>query len=145
MAATVALELIGHRHQPLAAGVRLGERLDLLRDIVDALIEVAPVADQVLDRVQQARGKGIGASGQDARQLCPQAVETLGDGDAAVEQEGADLVGDRRALADVARAPPGQRLQIELLGGLGGNEAHGSAAGRLRRSPPHRGSRSCCP
>jgi hypothetical protein len=79
MAATVALELIGHRHQPLAAGVRLGERLDLLRDIVDALIEVAPVADQVLDRVQQARGKGIGASGQDARQLCPQAVETLGD------------------------------------------------------------------
>jgi hypothetical protein len=48
------------------------------------------------------RGQGVGARAQDARQRHPQAIQTLGDGDAAVEQEGADLVGDRRALGDQA-------------------------------------------
>jgi len=42
--------------------------------------------------VQEARGKEVGARGQDARQRRPQAVETLGYGNATVEQEGADLI-----------------------------------------------------
>jgi hypothetical protein len=43
---------------------------------------------------------------------------------AALQQEGADLVDDAGALADQSLAHAVQRLQIELLGGLGCDELH---------------------
>ena len=105
----------------------MGEHLDLQRDIVDALIEPAPVADQVLDGVQQARREHVAARGENIRQRRPQPVQTFGDGDTAVEQEGADLVDNRRTLADQVGAHPMQGLQVELLLRLGRDEAHGRA------------------
>jgi hypothetical protein len=63
-----------------------------------------------------------------------------------LQQEGADLIDDGGALADQPLAHPVQRLQVELISSLGGNELPGRALRRLsdRR---RRGSRSfvpCC-
>jgi hypothetical protein len=46
-------------------------------------------------------------------------------GDATLEQGGPDLVDDGGALANQARTHPMQRLQVELVNTLDGNEAHG--------------------
>jgi hypothetical protein len=55
---------------------------------------------------------------------------------AALQQEGADLIDDTGALADQSLAHTVQSLQVELIGGLGGDELH--------RWPLHRlGDRLC--
>ena len=41
-----------------------------------------------------------------------------------LQEEGADLIDDARALADQALAHPVQRLQVQLIGGLRGHEPH---------------------
>jgi hypothetical protein len=50
---------------------------------------------------------------------------------AALEQKGADLIDDARALLDQALAHAMQRLQVELLDGLRGDELHRRALHRL--------------
>jgi hypothetical protein len=50
--------------------------------------------------VEQARSEHVGARGEDVGHRQSQPMQALSHGDAAVEQEGADLVGNRRALAD---------------------------------------------
>jgi len=47
--------------------------------------------------------------------------------DAALQQEGADLIDDAGALTDKPLAHPVQRLQVELVGRLGRDELHGWA------------------
>ncbi len=49
---------------------------------------------------------------------------SLPHGDAMLQQEGTDLIDDRRAPADQSLTHTVQRLQIELIGGLGGDELH---------------------
>ncbi len=56
-----------HAHQPLAAGISPRDGLDLARQALDALIEPAPVASQVLDEVHHAWRQDIRGRGQDAR------------------------------------------------------------------------------
>src|SRR5262249_42581289 len=90
----------GHRHQALASRVLLSKQLDLEGNTVDALIQAAPVADEVLQEVEQAGSEQVGAGGEDLGQCRSQPMQALRDGDAAVEEEGADLVGNRRALTD---------------------------------------------
>jgi len=46
--------------------VLLSKQLDLEGDSVDALIETLPVADEVLEDVEQARSEHVGARGEDA-------------------------------------------------------------------------------
>src|SRR5262252_4418312 len=89
-----------HRHQALTGRVVLSKQLDLKGNTVDALIQPPPVADEVLKEVEQAGSEQVGARGENIRQCSSQAMQALSDGDAAVEEEGADLVGDRRALTD---------------------------------------------
>jgi len=48
-----------------------------------------------------------------------------------LQQERADLIDDTGALTDQSLAHPMQRLKVELLGGLGGDELHGRALHRL--------------
>jgi hypothetical protein len=50
---------------------------------------------------------------------------------AALQQEGADLIDDAGTLADQALADAVQGLQVKLVGGLGRNELHGRALHRL--------------
>ena len=49
--------------------------------------------------------------------------QSLPNDDAALQQKAADLIDHRSPLADKARPHPVQRLQIELLIGLGWNKA----------------------
>ena len=53
-------------------------------------------AGEVLDNVHHARGQHLGRRGQEARQLSTQEALSLPHGDAALQQEGADLVDGRR-------------------------------------------------
>jgi len=55
----------------------------------------------------------------------------LPNGNATLQQEGADLVDDAGALTDQPLPHPVQRLQVELLGGLGRDELHRRALHRL--------------
>jgi hypothetical protein len=51
--------------------------------------------------------------------------------DAALQQEGADLIDDAGALTDEALADAVQGLQVKLVRGLGRDELHGRALHRL--------------
>jgi hypothetical protein len=64
---------------------------------------------------------------EDLRELGPQETQALADCNAALQEEGADLVDDAGTLADHALAHTVQRLQVELFGCLGGDELHRGA------------------
>jgi hypothetical protein len=81
--------------------------------------------------MQHAGREHVGARPQDARQLGPQEMQPLPHRNAAIQQEGADLIDDGGALANQSLANPVQRLQVELVGGLGRDELHGGALHRL--------------
>jgi hypothetical protein len=68
---------------------------------------------------------------QDGRQLGAQEAQPLPHRDAAFQQKGADLIGDAGALTDQSLAHAMQRLQIELIGGLRGDELHARALHRF--------------
>ena len=112
--------------------------------MVRSPVEVMQVTGEILDHVHHSRGQGIGAIGQDVRKRLTQEAQALAHGDAALEQEGSDLVDDRGALADQARTHPMQRLQVKLLDTLGGQSAWWAAALPQPR-PRHRGSHSSGP
>ena len=103
----------------------LSQGLDLAGHLVDALVEVMQVTGEILDHVHHPRRQEIGAVGKDVRECMAQEAQALAYGDAALEQEGSDLVDDGGALGDKARTNPMQRLKVELVDTLGGNEAHG--------------------
>jgi hypothetical protein len=63
-----------------------------------------------------------------------QEAQPLAYGDAALEQEGPDLIDDGGALADQTRTHPMQRLQVELVDTLGGDKAHGGTLHSLGHS-----------
>src|SRR4029077_16195546 len=82
-------------------------------------VESAPVAGQLFDNAQHARRQDIWWRGQDARQLGAQEPLSLPHRNAALQQKGADLLDNAGTLADQALPYPVQRLQVELIRGLG--------------------------
>src|SRR5262245_33631933 len=126
--ATVALEMIGPMPGTLisrtAPVVGMRELRNLGRYRLDTLIEPAPVASQALDDAHHARRQPVG-HGERPRQLATQSPPALADGNAAFEQEGADLVDDAGALGDQPLAHAVEALQVELLGGLGRDVSDG--------------------
>src|SRR6185436_10001106 len=74
---------------------------------------------------RHARRQHIGRRGQDAWQFGTQEALSLPHRNAALQQEGADLIDDAGALADQPLPDPVQRLQIELVRRLSRNELHG--------------------
>src|SRR6478735_1166294 len=115
----------GHAHQPLATGILARDGFDLVRQTLDPLIEPAPVAGQIFDNAHHARRQDIWWRGQDARQLGAQEPLSLPHRNAALQQEGPDLIDNAGTLADQALPYPVQRLQVELIRGLGRHELHG--------------------
>ena len=103
MVATMALAMIGPTPGTLIrrwqASSRGHESLDLASHRIDALIEMMPVLHQAFDHVHHARREDIGALGENVRQRLPQRTQPLAHRNPALEQEGADLVDHRRALA----------------------------------------------
>ena len=93
--------------------------------IASASVELAPVAAQVLEQVHQPRREHVTALRQNRGQRLPQPGGALAHGDPVLEQEAADLVDHRRALADQPAAHAVQSLQLELLAALERDEAHG--------------------
>ena len=79
-----------------------GQRLDLGRDMGDALVELTPILGQIGDEMNDAQRQGIRGRSQDAWQGLTQGRKPLAYGDAALEKEASDLVGHARALADQA-------------------------------------------
>ena len=81
-----------------------------------------PKAD--IARLRDATTYGINTSG-------PGRVEALPNGNATLQQEDADLIDDAGALTDQPLPHAVERLQVELLGGLGRNELHRRTLHRL--------------
>ena len=102
----------------------MGQRCDLARQALDALVQPMPVAGQILNHPHHAGRQNVGARGEDARQLGPQEAQPLPHGNAALQQKGTDLVDDAGALADQTRTHAVQRLQVELFGSLRSDELH---------------------
>src|SRR6516165_5681743 len=81
-----------HAHQAFTADIPTCKSLDLARQTLDALIEPAPVAGQVLEHPHHARRQDIAGHGENAWQLSAQEAQALPHGNAALQQEGADLM-----------------------------------------------------
>jgi hypothetical protein len=90
-----------------------------------------PVTSQFLDHMHHPWRQHVAAGGENARQFGAQEARPLPHRDPAVQQEGTNLVDDTGALADQPCSNPVQRLQVELLGCLGGDEFHRRALYRL--------------
>src|SRR5215472_7505583 len=128
MAATIALEMIGpmpgtliNRSQPAS---RRARGFDLPRQSLDPLIEPAPVAGQAFDHPHHACREDIRGHRQNVRQPGAQEPLPLADCNAALQQEGADLIDDAGALADQPLPHAVQRLQVKLAGGLRRHKLH---------------------
>jgi hypothetical protein len=102
----------------------MGRRCDFGRQALDALIQPVPVACQFLDHSHHAWRQDLGAGGEDARQLGVQEAQPLPHRNAALQQEGADLIDDTGALTDQPLTHPVQRLQVKLPGGLRRYDSH---------------------
>ena len=89
-----------YAHQALTAGILACKNFDLARQTLDAFIEPAPVAGQVLEHPHHARRQDIAGHGENAWQLSAQEAQALPHGNAALQQEGADLIDDRLASAE---------------------------------------------
>ena len=100
------------------------EGLDLVRQTLNALIEPAPIAGQVLDDPHHAWRQGISWCRQDAWQRRAQVPLPLPHCNTALQQEGTDLIDDAGTLADQSFTHPVQCLQVELVGGLRRHKLH---------------------
>src|SRR5271156_4671537 len=96
IAATMALEMIGpipgtliSRSQPASWRATASISRD---KPLDTLVEPAPVAGQTLDNPHHSWRQDIWRCGQDARQLGTQKPQTLPHRNAALQQEGPDLI-----------------------------------------------------
>jgi len=82
------------------------------------------VFGQTLDDTHHARRQHIGWRSENARQLSAQESQTLSDRNAALQEEGTNLIDDAGALTDQSLAYAMQRLEVELIGGLRRHELH---------------------
>src|SRR5579863_2555486 len=121
----------GYAHQPLATGILARDGFDFVRQTLDPLVEPAPIASQIFNHANDTRRQDFWWRGQDTRQLGAQETLSLPYRNAALQQEGADLIDDAGALADQPLPYPVQRLQVELIGGLGRHEFHRWSLHRL--------------
>ena len=81
--------------------------------------------------MHHAQRQDLGARSENSRKLGPQETQSLADGNAAFQEESANLVDDAGALADQPLAHAVQRLQVELFCGLRCDELHRRALNRL--------------
>jgi hypothetical protein len=65
---------------------------DLARQTLDALVQPAPVARQVLDAAHHTGRQHVAARGEDHRQLAAQEAQALPHGNPSLQQKGTDLI-----------------------------------------------------
>jgi hypothetical protein len=72
-------------HQPLASGVLPRENCDLAGQVIDPLIEPAPVFGHTFNDAYHAGRRHIGRCSEDARQLSAQEPQAQPNGNAALQ------------------------------------------------------------
>ena len=120
-----------HAHQPLTFGLGLAEFFDLAGDGLDALVQMAPVFVKTKDQLGHARRYLVLAVLQYREKRVAQGARAGPDGDALLDQEGADLVDRRRPAGDQSGPDAMTGLQIELILALLLDEAQVRAQRRL--------------
>ena len=144
MVATVALEISGPMPGTVISRLHGASVSIFSRDLFHSLVKAPPIGGQGLNDADHAWRQCIRAFSKNIGQRPAQALDALGHSNAALKQEGPDLVhggGSFRhqaartdvALADRA-APPSWLPRSAWL-----------AAALLQQSPRHRGNRSCGP
>src|ERR1019366_8775494 len=140
IAATIALEMIGPMPGTLISRSQPASRR--------AIASISPDKPSIRShRAGASRQSGPQSSapcvatgllgrGQDAWQLGAQKPLSLPHRNAALQQEGADLIDDAGALADQALTHTVQRLQVELICGLRRHEPSSLDVAPPRRWPP---------
>src|SRR5882724_2679509 len=132
-----------NRHQLPAARIAVRQGLDLIRHIFDSLIEMRPVADEVLNNPDHTGRQYVGTCSQNVWKLMSQEAKSLPHRYAALKKKTADLVDHSCTIADQARPNamerPGDLIDCRFL--LEHSVSKGAA--RLRRLRRHPESRSC--
>src|ERR1700722_16865321 len=100
------------RHQVPAAPVTARQGLELIRHIFDSLIEMRPVAGEVLNNPDHTGRQDVGTCSQNVWKLMSQEAKSLPHSYATLKKKTAGLVDDSRAIADEARPNPMERLEI---------------------------------
>lgn len=98
---------------------------------VDAAVETRPFLADLSDEGPDARADPCFGIFQEASDRRLELAPALGKGEAALQQDRAQLVHQHGAHADQPRPDPVQALHVELLLRLQRHEAHGRARGRL--------------
>ncbi len=78
--------------------IRFGKGLDLSRNLVEALVEMTQVATQLRDNLDHARREKLRMPAQNVRQGRAQETNALPDGNAALQEQGTDLVDDGSSM-----------------------------------------------
>lgn len=102
----------GDRLQATTHVARAGQLFYLAVQLLDCLLSVVPHLQQELPEIAHHRRELGCLFGKQPGQHRAQRIEALSDLDATVEQEAADLVGERQALLQHPVACPVQRLHV---------------------------------
>src|SRR5437762_10586166 len=87
-------------HQVPATLGAIGQHFDLFGDMLDALIEMPPIATEVLNDPDHTRRQHVDAFGQDLWKLLTKEAKPLTDRNAALQQKAADLIDHCGTLTD---------------------------------------------
>jgi ElaB/YqjD/DUF883 family membrane-anchored ribosome-binding protein len=119
----------------LACRILLGQRDDLARHPLDALVKPMPVTAEVLDNPQHARREHIGALGQDGRQLGPQEMQPLPHRVSARAATSTDQIGETVAsvLSNIAERFRGSAGSMSDEASKFGSDAAALGSDALRR------------
>src|SRR5262245_17305966 len=72
------------------------QHFDLIGNLLDALIEMSPIAAEVFDHPDHTGRQHVDALGQNLRELLPQKTKSLAHSNAALQKEATDLVDHSR-------------------------------------------------
>ena len=99
-----------NRHQLPTACVVARQGLDLIFDVFDSLIEMRPVADQVLNNPDHTGRQYVGTCSQEVWKLMSQEAKSLPHRNAALKKKTADLVDHSCTIADEVGSNAMERL-----------------------------------
>jgi hypothetical protein len=121
----------GNRGQQPGGLIRSGRMCELLVERQDTAVQLPPFGPLLLDQQPGPRAEGDLVSAQQGLELQLQLTPPLGHDDAALQQEGAQLVDQRRPLAHQPVTGPVQALHVELRLALELDKPHRRPGRRL--------------
>src|SRR6476661_570715 len=95
-----------------------------MAQLLNLRLDSLPLLPEFIEQLSQQRGKIVFGVLEDPRHLASQIGTALAGSKATLEEKSPNLVDDARTTGDQAVADTVNRLQVELIGGLNGNETH---------------------